>query len=124
MYLTIEPPAAAARRARLRFRRTKFNFNLERIGYNIRSTCPHCHDKQEDNHHVLCECPQYSTARVECHDALSRLFPPSQPNPLLPLSVDHLISPEAAGASDPHIIEQALAITAAFFKRTAAIHVF
>ena len=123
-YLTTEPPAAAARRARLRFRRTKFNFNLERIGYNIRSTCPHCHDKQEDNHHVLCECPQYSAARDACHDALSHLFPSSQPNPLLPLSVDRLISPETACANTPLVIPQALAITTAFFKQIAAIHVF
>ncbi len=34
-YLTSEPPAAAVRRAKLRFRRTQFGFNMERVGYKV-----------------------------------------------------------------------------------------
>ena len=124
MYLTTEPPSAAARRARLRFRRAKFNFNLERVGFKTQTICSLCRSRREDNHHVICECPAHDAARDVCYLALSHLVPLSLPNPLIPLSLDGLISPETACASYPHLIPLALNISAAFFKQIAAARAF
>jgi hypothetical protein len=124
LYLTTEPPSAAARRARLRFRRTKFNFNLERVGFKTQTVCSLCRSRQEDNHHVLLECPAHEAARDVCCLALSRLVPFALPNPLIPLSLGGLISPETDCASYPHLIPHALTITAAFFKQIAVARAF
>jgi exonuclease III len=125
-YLTTETPAAAARRARLRFRRSKFKFNLERVGYHVSTTCSHCDNTQEDNHHVLCECPAHDGPRDACRLALTRLFLPCQPNPLLPISIDTLISPDiaCARAGYPSRAPQALFITTTFFRQIAATRAF
>ena len=128
VYLLSEHPAAASRRARLRFRRTDFAFNKERMGYNTPLTCTQCSAPVEDNEHVLCHCPVHDAARHTCTNALDALIPVavgSSPHPMLPLSVDSLVAPERFLADrHSHLLTRVLTITSTFFKQIAATRSF
>jgi hypothetical protein len=124
LYLTSEPPAAATRRAKLRFRRTQFGFNMERVGYSVDTTCTHCNAPVEDNDHVLCHCPVHDAARNTCLNALDAMFDPNIPNPMLPLTANKLISPDMYLSSFPRLISNALSVTATFFKQISLIRSF
>ena len=124
-YLTAELPIRAARRARLRFRRTRFAYNMQRVGFRISPTCTHCNmNKHETNHHVLCECPAYENARQVCVNDITTLVP--APFLMSFLTSDSLISPtpacETAGVS--HLLANILAISSTFFQSIAAVRIF
>lgn len=125
-YLMRETPASAARRAKLRFRRTQFGFNMNRVGYKVSTTCSLCRTgATEDNEHVLCHCPAHDAARNICIKSLEAMFPNnSHINPMLPISSDKLISPDIPLSSFPTLFDSALTITSAFFKHIAMIRAF
>jgi hypothetical protein len=82
----------------------------------------------EDNQHVLCQCPAHDAARDVCCRAIAALRPTVRPfavgNPMLPLSVSNLVSPDVCLDPHPELIPQALAITSQFFKQIAATRPF
>ena len=124
LYLTSEPPAAATRRAKLRFRRAQFGFNMERVGYSVNTTCTHCNAPVEDNDHVLCHCPIHDAARVTCLNALDAMFDPNVPNPMHPITANKLISPDMFLSSFPRLIPSAFSITSSFFKHISLVRPF
>ena len=125
-YLTSEPPASAARRAKLRFRRTQFGFNMERVGYSVSTSCSLCNTgATEDNEHVLCHCPAHDAARHTCINSLDAMFNDDGPsNPMFPITADKLISPDIPLSSFPKLIDSALTITSTFFRHIAMIRAF
>jgi hypothetical protein len=68
MYMHIDDPKTAARRARLRFGRARLRYDQRRLGFQdiTNSTCQQCHmNVDETVDHVLTECPRYDQPRAE-----------------------------------------------------------
>ena len=88
MYLHLDDPGTAAIRARLRFRRAHLNYNRVRMNYSdTNGICTHCDmGVYETTTHLLCVCPCYESARMDCIMSLAVLTPPQHLTTLIVLS--------------------------------------
>ena len=77
MYMHLDEPATASRRARLRFGRARLMSQMHRLNFVDASDplCHHCSLREpETTEHVLLECSKYNTQRDTCGDALRALL--------------------------------------------------
>ena len=68
MYMHIDDPKTAARRARLRFGRARLRYDQRRLGFQdiLTNTCQQCRmNVDETVRHVLTVCPKYDQPRLE-----------------------------------------------------------
>jgi len=72
----------------LRFRRAHLNYNRVRMNYSdTNGICTHCDmGVYETTTHLLCVCPCYESARMDCIMALAALTPPQHLTTLTVLS--------------------------------------
>ena len=121
-YLTHDLPDVASKRARLRFRRALFGFNLRRLKY--KDSNPLCdHEEcvkleiEEDTQHVLMECPRHTEERRKMKEQIATLAKTMEASPP-PLNLNLMMNP-AHNRVQKRIIQHISHITGRFI---AAIH--